>query len=188
MDHSAALKEYNQRIEGCLGQISHIILTNFIDQLIKFSKIGGSIFIAGNGGSAATANHFATDLSKLGHKNKLVAESLNSNVSLITMLANDFGYSKIFSKQLELKANSKSLVLVISASGNSKNLVKCVQFASRNKVKTAALIGFDGGSLKNLVDFPILVKSEIGEYGLVEDCHSIICHYISSILKNAISR
>ena len=187
MKQNDNLLSYAQKIESSLEKLNLGILEDFIKYLLELSKNGGSIFIAGNGGSAATANHFVTDLSKRNETSQLIPDSFCTNTSLITMIANDYGYDEIFLKQLKIKANSNSVLLVLSASGNSENLIKCVNWANRNGVKTAALIGFDGGSLKTLVDYALHVPSLIGEYALIEDCHSIICHYIATYLKNSIN-
>jgi D-sedoheptulose 7-phosphate isomerase len=186
MKHADDLLTHAQKIESSLKKLNHKILEDFINYLLELSNIGGSIFVAGNGGSAATANHFVTDLSKRNETSKLIPDSLCTNNSLITMVANDYGYDEIFLKQLQIKANSNSILLVLSASGNSENLIKCVNWAKQNGIKTAALIGFDGGTLKVLVDYVLHVPSRIGEFALIEDCHSIICHYIATCLKNSI--
>jgi len=180
------LLTHAQKIESSLNGLNLETLEGFINYLHGLSKNGGSIFVAGNGGSAATANHFVTDLSKRNDSSRLISDSFCANNSLMTMIGNDYGYDQIFLKQLQIKASSNSIVLVLSASGNSENLIQCINWATANNIKTAALTGFDGGRLKTLVNYSLHVPSLIGEYALIEDCHSIICHYIATCLKNSL--
>ena len=146
-----------------------------------------SIWILGNGGSASTAEHFETDLSFVRYDKKTLkinASALTSNSSLITAISNDIGFEKIFSHQLQRKASKGDLCIVISASGNSLNLINGVKVAKRMGLTSIGLLGFDGGELAGQVDFSIIVKTEIGKYGPVEDAHLAICHAISQELLN----
>jgi len=184
MNNNSSLVNYGKIVEASIRKIDQNILEDFIDYLVNLSKVGGAVFVAGNGGSAATSNHFVTDLSKSSSENLLIADSLCSNSSLITMIGNDYGFNQIFLHQLKIKANPKSILLILSASGNSENLISCIKWAKQRSIKTAALTGFDGGLIKTLVDYPIHIPSLTGEYELVEDCHSIVCHYIAMRLRN----
>ena len=146
-----------------------------------------SIWILGNGGSASTAEHFETDLSFVRYDKKTLkinASALTSNSSLITAISNDIGFEKIFSHQLQRKASKGDLCIVISASGNSLNLINGVKVAKLMGLTSIGLLGFDGGELAGQVDFSIIVKTEIGKYGPVEDAHLAICHAISQELLN----
>ena len=146
-----------------------------------------SIWILGNGGSASTAEHFETDLCFIRYDKKplrINASALTSNSSLITAISNDIGFEKIFSHQLQRKASKGDLCIVISASGNSLNLINGVKVAKRMGLTSIGLLGFDGGELAGQVDFSIIVKTEIGKYGPVEDAHLAICHAISQELLN----
>ena len=148
-----------------------------------------SIWIAGNGGSASTAEHFETDLlyikTKFSDSNlRIKAHSLTSNTGAITAIANDVDFESIFSFQLSRKAEQGDILVVISASGNSANLLKAVEFAKNNGIKVIGMLGFDGGKLLDLVDFPIHVKSDLGMYGPVEDLHLAICHFIAAEVRN----
>lgn len=151
-----------------------------------------SIWIIGNGGSSSTAEHFETDLHFIRSKSitkfpKVTA--LTSNSSLISAISNDIGYENVFSIQLVRKAQRGDLCILISASGNSENLINAVQAAKTLGVYTIGILGFDGGRLSNLVDLPLLVKTEKGMYGPVEDIHLSICHEISaSIYKSLTSK
>lgn len=142
-----------------------------------------SIWIIGNGGSASTAEHFETDLSFIRISMpfpKIKVSALTSNSALITAIANDIGFEKIFSHQLFRRAEPGDLCILISASGHSENLIRAVAACEEIGVKTLGLLGFDGGRLIDLVNTSILVRTDLGRYGPVEDVHLAICHEISS--------
>lgn len=135
------------------------------------------IFVFGNGGSAANASHFATDLGKgasdkLGRRFRVL--SLNDNVSWLTALGNDYAYEDIFLRQLENYARAGDVVLTLSVSGNSPNLVKAVEWARRNGLVTIALVGAKRGALATLAQEVVMIDST--HYGRVEDAHMGICH------------
>jgi D-sedoheptulose 7-phosphate isomerase len=143
------------------------------------------VFIAGNGGSASTASHWVNDLGKATKRSgslPMNVLSLSDNTAWLTALANDEGYDRVFAGQLENFAKPDDVLIVISASGNSPNLVQAVELARDRGVTTVALLGFDGGRLKDLVDQMVWVKSEKGAYELVEDTHAAICHAITRCL------
>ena len=148
-----------------------------------------SIWIFGNGGSASTAEHFETDLSFVRHDSKnlkIKASALTGNSALITAISNDIGFERVFSHQLERKASRGDLCVVISASGNSLNLINAVKVAKQMELKSIGLLGFDGGELASQVDFSIVVNTETGKYGPVEDIHLAICHAISQNLLTSL--
>jgi D-sedoheptulose 7-phosphate isomerase len=145
-----------------------------------------TIFVAGNGGSAATASHWVNDLGKATKANgrpPMRVMSLSDNVSWLTALANDEGYDRVFSGQLENFARPGDALVVISASGNSPNLVKAVELARGRGVFTLGLLGFDGGVLKDHVDDYLWIPTEKGAYGLVESAHSLLCHVLTTCLS-----
>ena len=109
---------------------------------------------------------------------------MGDNVPWLTALGNDEGYDKVFSGQLENFVRPGDVLLVISASGNSSNLIKAVEMARDNEVVTIGLLGFDGGRLKDLVDEHIFVDTEIGAYEQVEDCHMSVCHILTICLTS----
>jgi D-sedoheptulose 7-phosphate isomerase len=149
-----------------------------------------SIWILGNGGSASTAEHFETDLSFVRYNRKSLkinAAALTSNSALISAISNDIGFDKVFSHQLQRKASNGDVCIVISASGNSVNLINGVRVAKQMGLKSIGILGFDGGDLASQVDFSIVVKTEIGKYGPVEDAHLAICHAISRELFNRLN-
>ena len=137
------------------------------------------IFAFGNGGSAANCSHFATDLGKgssdkVGRRFRVL--SINDNVSWITALGNDYAYEDVYVRQLENYARPGDLVLVMSVSGNSPNVVKAVEWAKRHGAYTIALVGGKRGRLADLADLPVVIDSH--HYGRVEDAHMAICHMV----------
>lgn len=150
---------------------------------------GATIFFVGNGGSAATASHFAQDLSEVGRKAKVRSFktlSLTDNVSFLTAVGNDYGYDKVFLIQLLELFNKGDVFVAISASGNSPNVIEAVKFAKEKGGITVGLVGFDGGKLVDLCDHVIHVVSNKGEYGPVEDIHMTLDHMITSFLMLAL--
>ena len=178
-------QSYISRIDHALDTISLNELETSIKIISNSSKNSGKIWLIGNGGSAATASHFATDLSRCTGENRqpITAISLCDNLGLITAIGNDFSFEDIFIKQLQNLGKAGDLLISISASGNSRNLIKAVEFANTFSISTLSLVGFDGGAIQELSNNSIYVQTAIGDYGIAEDCHSIICHYISSQLR-----
>ena len=145
------------------------------DKYVKNNKI----FVFGNGGSAANASHFVTDLGKSSSDamaGKFKVMSLNDNISWITALGNDYQYSDIFVKQLENYASKDDLVVALSVSGNSPNILAACSWAKENGITTMAFIGGGRSQLSEIADHKILVEST--HYGRVEDCQMTICHLL----------
>ena len=143
---------------------------------------GAFIYVAGNGGSSSTASHWVNDLGKATKRSgcpPLKVMCLSDNTAWFSALSNDEGYDRSFAGQLENFATPGDVLICLSASGNSTNLVRAVELARSRGVTTVALLGFDGGELKDLVDQPVWVRTEKGTYELVEDVHSVICHAIT---------
>jgi D-sedoheptulose 7-phosphate isomerase len=138
------------------------------------------IFVCGNGGSAANASHFVTDLGK-GSSDKTYRRfrclSLNDNVSWLTALGNDYEYSEVFSRQLMNFAKSGDILMVMSVSGSSPNLVRAVEWAKANGCVTIALVGGKRGTLAEISDHVLVIDDT--HYGRVEDAHMGICHMIA---------
>ena len=148
-------------------------------------KRGATIFFVGNGGSAATASHFANDLVKgarVDGRGGFRAVSLTDNVALMTALANDDGYEAVFTGQMRDLFNKGDVLVAISASGNSPNVVAAAKLAKERGGTTVGLVGFDGGDLRNICDIVVHVRSRTGEYGPVEDVHMVLDHMITSYL------
>ncbi len=140
----------------------------------------GQIFIIGNGGSAACSSHLAVDLGKgasLNKKKRFRVFSPVDNIPWLTAIGNDLSYDDIFSEQIENFASPGDLLLAISVSGSSPNLIKAIKRAKELKLKTTALVGDKNGTLINMVDLAIIIPSK--HYGHVEDIQTAICHMIS---------
>lgn len=156
---------------------------DFICNQIKFVSKKNRIFCIGNGGSASICNHFVCDLVKGSNNNrKFNLISLSNNIEIITAISNDISYDNIFSFQISRYSNKGDLLIAISSSGNSKNIIKGVKTAKKIGMKTISLTGFSGGQTKKLTDFNININSS--NYGVIEDTHSFIMHSITQILHN----
>jgi D-sedoheptulose 7-phosphate isomerase len=177
--------DYTNRINLAFSKTDQSSIKKVLFTLNQSFESDARIWIAGNGGSAATASHFATDLSRCKNSRykPIKGISLCDNSGLITAISNDFGYEYIFSRQLSNLATSGDLLVVLSASGNSKNILEVLGWAKNNQVKTIALTGFDGGEANKMADISLHIPTEIGDYGVAEDTHSIICHFLSSQFK-----
>ena len=167
-----------------LSELDLSSIENFIGLLLSARKEGKNVYFIGNGGSAATASHFANDLA-IGTRSKKLpfkVMSLIDNSSVITAIGNDYGYDQVFVKQLEACLGSGDLLVAISASGNSPNILKAVEYTKENSGITIGLTGFDGGELKKIVDHVIHVPTVKGDYGPVEDVHMILDHVVGNYL------
>jgi D-sedoheptulose 7-phosphate isomerase len=176
---------YVQSFELLLHQIDMEAVERIVQHLRKARDSGATIYVAGNGGSAATASHWVNDLgkaTKAAGRGPMRVMSLSDNVSWLTALANDEGYERVFSGQLENFARAGDVLIVMSASGNSSNLVQAVDLARRRGVVTIGFLGFDGGALKNKVDECLWLRTENGAYGLVESGHALLCHVVTDCL------
>ena len=182
----SAISEYFSTGVKLLTQIPNEEVMALSIAINQARKTGGTVYIAGNGGSASTASHFATDIGigSLNRANPVRSLSLCDNTAAITAIANDMDYSSIFAQQLKLLGKQGDLLIVISASGNSDNLIKAVEIASKLGMESHSLTGFDGGKLKQLtVGRNIHVETPKGAYGLVEDAHLAICHVITECIR-----
>ena len=177
-DYFAALKQVIDRVDT--RQVAGLI-----EALQRTYDADRQIFIVGNGGSAGTASHMACDLAKtvLGKlpdrtKKRFRVMSMTDNVPLITALSNDLGFEHVFTEQLQLFARRGDLLIVITGSGNSPNLVRAVELAREMGLHTAGLLGFDGGKVRHLLDTTVLVPDF--SYGYVEDLHMVLDHLITA--------
>ena len=177
--------DYFQSFEMLLRDVDLNALDRVVKRLQSARDTGAMVYIAGNGGSAATASHWVNDLgkaTKCAGQASLRVMSLSDNTSWLTALANDEGYDVVFSGQLENFAQTGDVLIAISASGNSPNLLRAVELARQRRVFTIAFLGFDGGLLKNEVDEYLWLPTEKGAYGLVESAHALLCHVITTCL------
>ncbi len=173
------LQNYIDQQKAALESIPVAEVENLIVIFKRVLKEDRQIFVFGNGGSGSNASHFITDLGKSASDKtyrRFRCLSLNENVSWITAIGNDYAYEDIFVRQLENFARSGDVVMTLSVSGNSPNLIKAFKWCRQNDVYTIALVGGDKGELVKLADHSIVINST--HYGRVEDCQMHICHMI----------
>ncbi len=177
--------QVREEIKTALESVDEELIGKLIDQIWTTITNRKRIFLIGNGGSSATCDHFANDLTLLGIRNETIIDcrSLSSNNALLTCVANDYGYEHVFSKQLETICQNGDLLICFSASGNSKNLINACQVVKMKGALVASVLGFDGGELKERSDISIHFKTLLGNYGVAEDSHLILCHYLSRKLQ-----
>lgn len=159
-------------------------LLEAIEMIRKARDEDRTVFIMGNGGSAATSSHFVSDLAKgtiVDGEKRFRAIALTDNIPLITAWSNDSDYSDIFAEQLKNLLSPGDIVIGISGSGNSKNVLKAVDYASKNGAKTIGFVGYDGGKLKNMVDVCIL--ADIHYMQKAEDVHMLLEHMLTSAIR-----
>jgi len=154
-------------------------------RIITALKLGRKVLIAGNGGSAADAQHFAAELAgKFIHKRKgLPAIALTTNSSVITAIGNDFGYEHVFSRQIEGLGQQGDIFVGISTSGNSQNLIRAMQSAKNIGISTVGLLGKDGGFMKNYCDLRLIVPSPNTQH--IQEAHITIIHELCSLIDEA---
>jgi D-sedoheptulose 7-phosphate isomerase len=173
------VNRYLQQQKAALDSIPQEAVARLVDRFRAALAEDRQIFVFGNGGSAANASHFITDLGK-GASDKVGRRfrclSINDNVSWITALGNDYAYEDVYVRQLENYARAGDLVMVMSVSGNSPNVVKAVEWAKQSGVYTVALVGGKRGRLADIADTAVVIDSH--HYGRVEDAHMAVCHMI----------
>ena len=178
-------------IKNYLGEVGATLASLPVERIAKAVELigqarekGRKVFIFGNGGSAATASHFASDLAKGAisqGKPRIKAFALTDNVPLLSAWANDTSYENIFAEQLENFIEAGDIAIGISGSGNSQNVLNGVKVATTKGATTIGFIGFDGGKLKDLVDLAIIVPNHNMEQ--VEDVHLLLEHVITTCLR-----
>jgi D-sedoheptulose 7-phosphate isomerase len=184
----AYARAYLRHLGEVLGRLEAVTVAKFVDILLSARERGARIFFCGNGGSAATASHFANDLG-IGTRTPskpFRAIALTDNAAAITAIANDDGYDAVFVQQLQALMQKDDVVVAISASGNSSNVVRAVEYANARGAITVALTGFDGGRLRGLASLAVHVPTEKGEYGPVEDVHMVLDHLVGTYLMRRV--
>jgi D-sedoheptulose 7-phosphate isomerase len=179
--------DYFASINRLLRSLDSQDIEKIVNILYAAYRSGKVVYIIGNGGSAATASHFACDLSKnvtFSSKKRFKAISLTDNISTITAYANDFSFGDVFSQQLVNLLRREDVVLFITASGSSENVVRAAEYATRNGAITIGFLGFEGGRIRKFLDSYIVVPST--DYGKIEGVHSILTHMITEYLKRKI--
>lgn len=175
--------DYSSKINSLLN-VNEII--KFVGALKKAQGLKKKVLIVGNGGSASTASHFATDLGvgTLKVSEPVRAISLVDNSAIVTAVSNDINFTSVFSQQIEVLAEPNDLLVLISASGNSANLISAYEMSKSLGMESFSLTGFDGGKLRTLMyENNVHVPSKNGQYGLVEDAHLAICHIATECIR-----
>lgn len=183
-------RAYLGYVQSVLQRIDTFEIGRFVETLLEARERGATVFFIGNGGSAATASHFANDLS-IGtdaYDKPFRALSLTDNVPVITAIANDFGYEEIFVRQMRVLGKRGDVVVGISASGNSPNLLRAFEYAREAGIRSVAITAFDGGKMKAMADEGIHVATGPKEYGPAEDAHMVLDHLIGAYLVRLIKR
>lgn len=170
---------YSRRLQALLQRSNWDPVASLAEELLQCWKSGRQVFLCGNGGSAANAMHLANDflygISKTAGSGLRVC-ALSANPAVVTCLANDEGYESIFSLQLAVQAGRNDILIVLSGSGNSPNIIKALEQAKRMGLRSYAILGYGGGKAKTLVDVPI--HFEVEDMQLAEDLQLIVGHMI----------
>jgi D-sedoheptulose 7-phosphate isomerase len=195
-DVNVFARSYVNSLKSALDALDNSRISTIVDVMWRAYENDRQIIFLGNGGSAATASHLATDLAKgaLGHRGDAPARpvratSLTDNVALISAWANDVGFGDVFLGQLRAQLRPGDVVVAISASGNSPNVVRAARFAQEVRGKTISLTGFGGGALAALTEVSLVVDSN--HYGIVEDVHlqvgHIVCYYFRKRIEDGLT-
>ena len=183
--------EYLKNLKNCFNSINIEKLYFLSEKILEIWEGKNCLFICGNGGSSANAEHIANDfhygIAEMSDNNKgLKVDALTSNSAIVTCLSNDIGYENIFSYQLSVKAKKEDLLLVLSGSGNSKNIIKALDKANEMGMFSVAVLGFDGGKAKDIATLPI--HFPVDDMQISEDLQMIsmnICmKWIAELTKN----
>jgi len=197
-DNAGFIKDFLEEVKRIAETISTSDIDAFINALYNAWKEGRKVFIAGNGGSASTATHFASDLTKFTSvegKPRFKAYSLVDNTPLITALTNDLGWSEVYVEQLKNMMSPGDVFVAISVHGGSgmdragvwsQNLMKAAKYVKDNGGKVLSLVGFDGGALRQISDASILVP--VNSTPHVEGFHVVLTHMICARLKELIAQ
>lgn len=182
-------REYMTTLKEVIDSVAVEDVQAVIEVIEDAYRQDRQIFIAGNGGSAATASHMACDLAKttLGKQHHSAVQrfrviALTDNVPLMTAWGNDANYDVIFAEQLRAFARPGDVLVVITGSGNSPNIVEAIKAARELGVETVGLLGFDGGIVRELLDTSLVVRST--NYGHIEDLHMVLTHLLTAYFKD----
>ncbi len=178
----AFYNKYSEDVTRILNAMDVSEVEALAEAFLVARDLGRQIFVFGNGGSASSASHMATDFSKqrFDDDSKLFRiMSLNDNAALMTATANDFGYEYVFEKQLRTLLHPDDLVIGISSSGNSPNVTRGIEYANQKGAQTWGIVGFNGGVLKKCAQQSVYIPTKVGQYGYMEDISLIVNHMIS---------
>lgn len=184
-DYRKEIEKYLETEKTALENLPREDINNVMNILEKARLNGNRIFICGNGGSASTASHYVCDFNKgvsYDRQVKYDFECLNDNVPMMMAIANDVSYDDIFVVPLQNKLKAGDVVIGISGSGNSENVVRAIKYGNENGAETIAICGYDGGKVKMAAKHNIHVK--IGNMQIVEDIHLMLDHLMMYIFSN----
>ncbi len=188
MDFSKQIKDYLELEISILNKLDQKEINNAMNLLEKTREKGSNVYVFGNGGSAATASHMENDFNK-GVSEKLEKkyrfQCINANMATIMAIANDNGYERVFEQQLENKLTEEDVIVAISGSGNSENVVRAVKYAKKQGCKVIGMTGYSGGVLKELSDISLHVP--LDNMQITEDIHIIFNHMMMYILCGELS-
>ena len=187
MDYKNYIQDYLDLERKTLDSLDREEIAQVLELFLAAYQAEGTIYVFGNGGSASTASHMVNDFNKgisefVDKKFRLVC--LNDNVSTLMSIANDISYDEVFRFQLRNKLKPNDLVVGISGSGNSKNVVNAISYAKEQGVKTVSLCGFSGGKLKKLADVSFYVQ--LNNMQVVEDMHLILNHLLMNVVARVL--
>lgn len=187
-DAAEFARRYVDYLSGVLKAIDYDSVATFVNLLVEARNRGSVVYFIGNGGSASTASHFANDLAigTLAREKPFRVVSLTDNQAVLTAVANDFGYEEVFSQQIQVLGKPGDVLVAISASGNSPNLLRAMHSASQQAITTVAITAFDGGQMRVQADHGVHVPTEAGEYGPAEDAHLILNHLVGNYLMRLV--
>jgi D-sedoheptulose 7-phosphate isomerase len=182
-----AAAQYLAKLVRVVGSVPTDAVEQAVEYILEARRTGHRVYVMGNGGSAATASHFVCDIVKTALVEGLEpvrAFALADNAPLVTAWANDYAYERIFAEQINALVDPADVVIGISASGNTPNIVAGFEAATARGARTIAFLGFDGGRVRDLVDLAIHVPYH--DYGLVEDTHAAIGHAITAAVRTSL--
>ena len=185
MNNELVIKNYIKTVIDICNHINYSEVIDIYNILVRTNDVGGKIYICGNGGSASTASHFQADLNKAFSiaKNTMPAICLADNLATLTATANDISYEDVFRYQLQYLLHKNDILIAISGSGNSNNVVRAAAYAKEKGNTVIAIVGFDGGELKTLSDYAFHVA--VNHMQISEDLHLLFCHLVSIMLKES---
>jgi D-sedoheptulose 7-phosphate isomerase len=183
----SAAAAYLDSLSGLLELVPRDAIDAIIELLLETRVAGKRVYIMGNGGSASTASHLVCDLVKTARVPGFVplrAYALADNTAMMTAIANDNGYESTFAEQIRSLVDIGDVVIAISASGNSRNIIAGLNAATAQGARTVALVGFDGGAAAQMAELTVHVPAH--DYGLVEDAHSAIGHAMTLAIRTTL--
>lgn len=189
LSQSDHITGYLDEVGSLLYSLPYQPIQDIVEALLTAYQYGRTTYIIGNGGSASTATHFACDLQKwtiTPSRPRFKAVALTDNMALLSAWANDDSFASIFEEQLRTLLNPGDVVVAISGSGSSPNVVRGMQYAASRGAVTVGLTGYTGGELLNLVDHCVVVPGK--RINQIEDVHMTICHLIADVLRGVLAQ